>query len=139
MLCAGNPNEYCGAGSRLSLYKKKAIEQSSSSSITASETVTLSSTTSASPTPTGPIINPGNDNYTYLACYTEATTGRALNAKTIAADDMTVEKCLDACALYRYAGIEYRRECWCGNSFGAGSVPVANSQCSLTCAGNVFN
>lgn len=89
--------------------------------------------------PTGPAINLGNESYKYLACYTEATSGRALGAKLVAADDMTVPKCLDACIAYKYAGIEYRRECWCSNSFGTGSVAVADSECSMVCAGNPLN
>ncbi|KAG0636289.1 hypothetical protein HOY80DRAFT_891585 [Tuber brumale] len=154
MKCAGNALEYCGAGSRLSLYKKKDLNSSSSLLVTGSTistsgtassgsgndsaTSTSASTTtstSATPTPTGPTINPGNTNYTYLACYTEATTGRALSGKSLAADDMTVPKCLQACAGFRYAGLEYRRECYCGNTFNAGAIVAPSTQCSLTCMG----
>ncbi|KAG0129679.1 hypothetical protein HOY82DRAFT_586064 [Tuber indicum] len=145
MKCAGNALEYCGAGNRLSLYKKKDLNSSSSLSVTGStssasgtgtsgsgNTTATSTSTSATPTPTGPTINPGNTNYTYLACYTEATTGRALSGKSLAADDMTVPKCLQACAGFRYAGLEYRRECYCGNTFNAGAVVAPSTQCSLT-------
>ncbi|CUS12732.1 unnamed protein product [Tuber aestivum] len=152
MKCAGNALEYCGAGQRLSLYKKKDLISSSSSSAAGSTSPASSTSTSASgsssatststtgtPLPTGPTINPGNANYTYLACYTEATAGRALSGKSLAADDMTVPKCLEACAGFRYAGLEYRRECYCGNTFNAGAVVAPSSQCGLTCMGYVFN
>ncbi|PWW73981.1 WSC-domain-containing protein [Tuber magnatum] len=145
MKCAGNATEYCGAGQRLSLYKRKDLSSSSSLSATSStstssgSSTTSSTSTSGTPMPTGPTINPGNANYTYLACYTEATTGRALSGKFLAADDMTVPKCLEACAGFRYAGLEYRRECFCGDTFSAGAVVAPSSQCGLTCMGYVFN
>ena len=45
--------------------------------------------------------------------------------------------------MYAYAGVEYGRECWCGNTLNvagnSGSTPsknVTDSQCSFTCPGN---
>jgi hypothetical protein len=49
---------------------------------------------------------------------------------------MTLDLCAASCSGYTYFGVEYGRECYCGNSFGAGSVAAAESDCSFTCPGN---
>lgn len=93
--------------------------------------------TTQPPTPPGPVINPGVSGYTSIGCYTEATDGRALpNGATVA--KKTVKMCVDACSTgkYTYAGVEYGGECWCGNAFGAGSVPAPDKDCSMTCNDN---
>lgn len=61
---------------------------------------------------------------------------RALNSKTFADDGMTLEKCGTFCAGFTYFGVEYSRECYCGNSFNAGSVKTAASECNMLCAGS---
>ncbi|KAH8155190.1 uncharacterized protein LAJ45_00199 [Morchella importuna] len=141
MTCAGNPYEYCGSGSRLSLYTKAAVVSSSSSTtVDSSTTIDPSSTpvtVSSTPTPTVPVHNPGNVNYGFQGCYTEATAGRALPQLT-GADDMDIAKCLTICGAYEYAGVEYGRECWCGNTLGVGAVLTELSQCSMLCAGNKY-
>jgi len=69
--------------------------------------------------------------------------------------NMTVELCLKTCASsdtatgqpYRYAGVEYGRECWCGDTLdlaGAtqGTTPATPSKnltasaCGFACPGN---
>jgi hypothetical protein len=52
---------------------------------------------------------------------------------------MTIEKCLSDCWMYQYAGVEYGRECWCGNTLNTGgstSLNVSDSNCGFTCPGN---
>jgi hypothetical protein len=56
---------------------------------------------------------------------------------------MTVALCLEQCWMYNYAGIEYARECWCGNEIdlvgNQESTPaevVSDSECSFACSGN---
>jgi hypothetical protein len=61
---------------------------------------------------------------------------RALSAATFASDDMTLEACQVYCSAYTYFGVEYARECYCGNSFNAGSVPAPAADCSMTCSGD---
>ncbi|KAL6831798.1 WSC domain-containing protein [Trichoderma camerunense] len=98
---------------------------------------TTTSFSSGSPTPTGPVVNPGQDGYKSIGCYTEATDARAL-ANFIETANQTVADCLHACKAddYTYAGLEYGGECWCDNSFGKGSVPAPIEDCSMTCNGN---
>ncbi|KAL8832686.1 MAG: hypothetical protein Q9170_004784 [Blastenia crenularia] len=114
-----------------------------SKSSTISSTATTSSSTSKSSTSTtssqtsGPTIVPGNTDFSYTACYTEATSGRALKTLAAANDSMTVEICLSACSAYQYAGVEYGRECWCDNSIASTATKAtAESQCTFKCAGN---
>lgn len=56
---------------------------------------------------------------------------------------MTIEACLERCWEYRYAGVEYGRECWCGDVLDfrgeADATPgrtVADSECSFPCPGD---
>ncbi|KAL8370699.1 hypothetical protein RB595_000861 [Gaeumannomyces hyphopodioides] len=152
-LCNGNPNEICGGASRLNLYNYQnqfPISSSSSSgqastttggagSASESGTVTVAAAetvTSASATPTAPSQPANIGAYTWYGCQTEATGARALGALTRADDLMTLEMCASVCAGYTYFGVEYARECYCGNSFAAGSLAAPASECSFTCPGN---
>ncbi|KAL8717991.1 MAG: hypothetical protein Q9181_008250 [Wetmoreana brouardii] len=45
--------------------------------------------------------------------------------------------CLSMCYQYKYAGIEYGRECWCGNTLAASSAQAtAETQCNKKCPGD---
>jgi len=122
MVCSGDPTEFCGAGNRLELY---------------STTATRSTTTP--PTPTATLaVKPTVGDYVFVGCQTEATNSRALSQDTYADDAMTLESCAAYCAGYIYFGAEYGRECYCGNSLNAGSVPASLGDCSMTCGGDPF-
>jgi len=43
--------------------------------------------------------------------------------------------CATDCAGFKYWGVEYGGECYCGNSFNTGSVVAQASDCSFTCPG----
>ncbi|KUJ22208.1 uncharacterized protein LY89DRAFT_729673 [Mollisia scopiformis] len=109
---------------------------STSSSSSSSSKVTTSST-SPSARPTLHIVQSAGL-YNYFGCYTEATNTRALSAASYPNDTQTIELCVAACSPYLYAGAEYGRECWCADSFGAGSVLAPDSDCSMTCAGDQY-
>ena len=152
MLCKGNPLEYCGAGSRLSLYTKKVA--GSSSTIATSSTVISSSTTppdstvststttttstSATPTPTGPAINPGNDVFGYAGCYAEPPGGGRALSTLYANDLLTANMCFAQCPSSNYVGLEYGRECWCGNTLNIAVVKKPDTECSMLCKGNAL-
>jgi hypothetical protein len=134
----------------------------SSTGITStSSTLSLTSTTSASSTSgivsstsstsslpalyTGPpVVSDGGVNFTYYGCISEPSSGRLLSSLTENSGTlMTIERCVGECWQYKYAGVEYGRECWCGNSLNAvgntGATPSANftdSACGFTCPGN---
>lgn len=132
MVCTGNPLEYCGAGNRLELYINNTTGTATASG--------ASATTTATSPPTGPTqpatVSAAGTTWKWTDCYTEATTGRALSSTSYAADTVTLESCATFCSAYAYFGTEYGRECYCGNSFAAGSVVAPAADCSFKCAGN---
>ncbi|PNH49132.1 hypothetical protein VD0003_g8014 [Verticillium dahliae] len=68
--------------------------------------------------------------------------GRTLGGALQADDGLTNEVCVAFCRGrgFRFAGSEYRRECWCGNTLAETRVPgttVASlAGCRLSCAGD---
>ena len=83
--CAGNSNEVCGAGNRLSMYNAT--------------------------TPVIPYI-PMIGQYTFVGCQTEAAGGlRALQGLSVAAANMTNEFCASICTAFKMFGTEYGDEC----------------------------
>jgi hypothetical protein len=116
--CAGSSTEVCGAGNRLNVYTKPA------------STSTTFATSSSTVSPTLPT------SYGALGCYSEATSGRALNQKSVSDDAMTVEKCAASCAGFKYFGLEYYFECYCGNTLQPGSVQVPSTDCKFPCKGD---
>ncbi|WYZ34715.1 hypothetical protein EsH8_I_000991 [Colletotrichum jinshuiense] len=94
-------------------------------------------------------IYTGSDKYQYQGCYNEtsdiANTAheRALSggASRVLEGNMTVPLCLSFCSSgadkeYKYAGVEYSRECWCAQRISGLSVKFDDSQCNLPCDGN---
>lgn len=83
-----------------------------------------------------PAVVPSTGPYNYSGCYTEGNGVRALGDQATATPDMTVQSCATYCSGYTYFGLEYSNECYCGNSFGTGSVKTIEDDCSMNCAGN---
>ncbi|KAG6230812.1 hypothetical protein E4U34_007648 [Claviceps purpurea] len=173
-LCPGNKTQYCGAGVRLELYKIGDTSPASSISASTSPPVTTPSlpttrfasssqeggkypdvtnspveVVSPAPAPApapapGPVISDGNANFTYLACVAEPSRGRLLATQILNHVNMTIHMCLQTCWEYNYAGVEYGRECWCGNTVNYGgngglTAPgrnVSNAECGFLCLGN---
>ncbi|KAK3314419.1 WSC domain-containing protein, partial [Apodospora peruviana] len=107
--CAGDSSEICGAGGRMNLYHHPA------KSPTNPETMETS---------------------VRLGCVTEAPGGRTLGLAATASDAMTLEICDAFCAAYTMWGVEYGRECFCGNELRAGAEMVGIGECDMLCAGN---
>ncbi|XP_052286677.1 uncharacterized protein LOC127882202 [Dreissena polymorpha] len=71
----------------------------------------------------------------YLGCYMDNTTKRVLpHALADERTNNTPGDCARRCSNYRYAGVEYWWECFCGNILNANEVP--EEKCSLPCPGN---
>lgn len=54
---------------------------------------------------------------------------------------MTVDKCLQKCWSYKYAGVENGSQCWCGNTinwqgFFSQGRNVSMSDCNINCPGD---
>ncbi|PSN71804.1 heme peroxidase [Corynespora cassiicola Philippines] len=109
MACAGNSAQTCGAGNRISLYSNTGYSAPSVTQV------------------------PG---YNYSGCYSEGTTQRALMDDATASDTMSVQNCATFCDGSKYFGVEYGRECYCGETLSEGAVQQSESDCNMLCAGN---
>ncbi|KZF19119.1 WSC-domain-containing protein [Xylona heveae TC161] len=127
MACTGNKNEICGGPNRLTVWN---VSGSGSGSSSSSSSTKASATSSPTSSPSGGAVS--------LGCYSEATNQRALSgASYVDTTGMTNEACESYCKGkgFTYAGTEYSQECYCGNSFNAGSVG-GQTGCTMACTGN---
>lgn len=87
------------------------------------------------PTPPGAM-----GGYKYLGCYADLVEGlRALWEDGDVTQTMTVEACKALCIDdlgYRYFGVEWGVECYCGNRRDETSMLVEDYQCGMPCAGD---
>uniref|UniRef100_A0A1I8HBG1 WSC domain-containing protein n=1 Tax=Macrostomum lignano TaxID=282301 RepID=A0A1I8HBG1_9PLAT len=66
-----------------------------------------------------------------------STIGPYTQKNCVIRDDITLQLCSQICELgnFKYFGAQYRKECFCGNSYGSqGAAP--ESDCNMNCAGN---
>ena len=119
---------------------------STSSSSTTTSTTSTSSTSTTSSTPL-PYTDMTAKGFAFVGCAPEegrATDGpgRTLTGSLYADDAMTDGKCMDFCSSngYAFAGTEYTRECWCGNSVAPGREPQTTisslAGCNMLCEGD---
>lgn len=124
MACAGNPNELCGAGNRLSVYSN------STANLTVYQVPTVQKT--------------GLPKFwQYNGClHDDAPDGlRALPYQIILNNNNSANNCISQCSNfgYMYGGMEYGNECYCGDQGDVQTANVASapeSDCSTTCSGN---
>lgn len=124
MVCSGSSVEYCGSGNRLELYFNNSTEPGTGGGDGGGD---------GGGEPTQPETVGAYKSY---GCVTEADQTRALTARSFVDSGMTLERCASFCSAYTYFGVEYARECYCGDIFGTGSVAAPAADCSMTCAGN---
>ena len=76
--------------------------------------------------------------FDYVGCYVDPSIpNRALDYATdLDFQSMTVEKCTASCKAngFRYAGLEYYGQCFCGNSVR--SSPAPQAECNYPCSAN---
>ncbi|KAI1339416.1 WSC-domain-containing protein [Xylariaceae sp. FL0016] len=117
MNCGGNSKQMCGGYGRVSIFNN-------------TNPLSMASAPKTSGT------------WQYQSCYMEPQNGRALDTLIKADDKMTVDMCTSACAAakYPFAGLEYGRECWCGQTKNPNiqdaSDPQCAMQCDMPCGGN---
>ena len=77
----------------------------------------------------------------YIGCFKDkgdpfGTQNRDLDGLMVDKIDMTVEDCINLCSSkgFKYAGVEYGTQCFCGNSYG--KYATANN-CNMKCSGNL--
>lgn len=111
MPCSGNSAQTCGAGNRLTLFKRN-------TAVTVPSNATV----------------PG---YGYSGCYTDSTGARVLADKTYSdGAKMSIENCAAFCAGYAYFGTEYAQECYCGSTLKNPTTKVSEGDCAMVCSGN---
>ncbi|KAK4184466.1 WSC domain-containing protein [Podospora australis] len=110
MPCSGDASEKCGNGNRLSVYADPSVIV----------------TPPSSPATAGA--------FSYQSCWIDNLGDRSLKAVDYRTDDMTVEKCADRCQGYFYFGVQYGRECYCGDALGGVAAPERD--CSMLCVGD---
>jgi hypothetical protein len=77
--------------------------------------------------------------WSYAGCGADGAGDRAFRNASMAADDMTIPKCIDFCAKggWTYAGLEYSRECFCADRLDPRYAPKDGvmGSCNYQCAG----
>ena len=115
MTCAGNASELCGGPNRLTLWNNTLYK---------------------------PVqVVPSVGSYLSQGCYTEGSAGRRALTGSSYADsvNMTVGSCVAYCRGkgFKWAGVEYSQECYCGAAVSNGGAP-AESGCDMLCRGSKY-
>ncbi|KAJ4315651.1 hypothetical protein N0V94_005848 [Neodidymelliopsis sp. IMI 364377] len=107
--CTGNKDQKCGGPDHLNVYMNPELAAPAQKTETS--------------------LN----GFVYQSCWTDKVDDRSLKAVDYRLDDMTVEKCANQCKGYSYFGLEYSRECYCGNDLLGKAAPA--SECGMLCMG----
>ncbi|KAK8874124.1 WSC domain-containing protein [Apiospora arundinis] len=84
----------------------------------------------------------GSSKFVYGGCFTETQGLNGSHSRTlkdtteVGPNNMTVPVCLEFCDKYKYAGLQWSRECWCGNEINMRSTKQNDSDCDLACSGD---
>ena len=106
----------------------KTTASSSASKTSAASTTSASSTASGLPS-----------GWAYKGCYIDNAHGRDLPYQLPDNSSLTVESCVQNCygQGYSVAGMEYSRECYCGNAiYSGGALASSDTDCNMPCGGN---
>lgn len=78
--------------------------------------------------------------WSYVGCGRDNIGDRAFTGPTFSRDTTTVQSCVEFCSQrgYSHAGLEYGRECFCGNGLRDGYAPREGSMgnCVMKCSGD---
>lgn len=77
----------------------------------------------------------------YKGCLIDNTDARVLPLQLPDDPELTAQKCVSSCYQlgYSVAGLEYRRECFCGNGiYNGGTLATWQTDCNMTCTGNAM-
>ena len=92
--------------------------------------------TCATLSPTAPSSTPSSSAFAYRGCYTDSSAQRAFTGAVYYDSALTVEECSTDCSKFQFFGVEYGRECYCGNTQDPSSVLAGVSDCNMACSGN---
>jgi hypothetical protein len=119
MACASDSTSSCGGSNAIQLYQNPSLAPV------------------AAPAPVAPPVIVING-FSSSGCIQEVS-GRALTGLRVDYTDMTIDKCTAACAQagFKFAGVEYGQECYCGNTLVNGaSLSSTSGQCYMDCPGD---
>ncbi|KAG6048593.1 hypothetical protein E4U17_007083 [Claviceps sp. LM77 group G4] len=117
--CGGNPQVNCGGGGRMTIMSLGAPHISAP-----------------------PAVVPSVGSWLYQGCYQDnVNQQKTFFWQNFMETSMTPKKCLDLCASFGYhaAGLEYGKECYCGDPANIqvrGSQRVDDKRCDVPCSGN---
>lgn len=138
MVCNGDLTSYCGGSNRLSVWTIAGSSTTTTTTIVSSTTtVSTSKSTTASSTSQAASPSIAISGGTYLGCYMDSTSARALSGYYNSANTQTLNSCAAAAVQnsYKYFGVEYSGECFAGNTIAASSGP-GSPNCNMACYGN---
>lgn len=74
----------------------------------------------------------------FVGCVADNGNPRPLTGASFTADNMTIEICVAFCEDkgYALAGLEYSRECYCGDSIGSATAGDCSTTSKMICAGD---
>lgn len=109
--CAGNGSQACGAGNRLSVFFNQGLDTTRT--------------------------NPGPSGTARVGCVVDDVYARVFPFLFASEEEMTVARCTEGCTGggYSIAGLEFGRECFCGEGLGEG-VQMTEEGCDMRCVGN---
>ncbi|PRP85873.1 hypothetical protein PROFUN_06147 [Planoprotostelium fungivorum] len=114
-----NGDTKCGAGWRNSVYSIGATPTAASTTKAITSSTTKASTVPA--TTTSP--------FQYVGCYRDDNTRDLSVAKPGVS---SLNQCYTSCQGYKYFGVQYSTECYCGNTYGTyGAMP--ETDCNMNC------
>ncbi|KAH9478079.1 WSC domain-containing protein [Psilocybe cubensis] len=77
--------------------------------------------------------------WTSIGCYSDTSSARTLRVAAYTdVTGMTIESCIAFCtpAGYKYAGVEFARECYCDNVIESPGALISDDTCNMTCTGD---
>ena len=77
----------------------------------------------------------------YKGCFVDKTDARVLPLRLPDDPELTAQECVSSCYQlgYSVAGLEYRRECFCGNAiYNGGTLAPWQTDCNMTCTGDAM-
>nr|AAS46752.1 beta-1,3 exoglucanase precursor-like protein [Pleurotus djamor] len=107
MPCTGNNKQTCGAGDRINIFYSGGKK---------------------------PDVPNRVKTWKYSGCFVDSVENRALERPMPIASGVTAQSCTAACkdAGFKFAGLEFGAECFCGNDLD--SSKVNENQCQTACA-----
>ncbi|PVI04908.1 heme peroxidase [Periconia macrospinosa] len=89
-----------------------------------------------STTPPNPPPSPPTS--VFWGCYSDSFDARALSYQASDSSSVTLESCASQCSqlAYKFSGVEYGSQCWCGNSLDSSSTIQPLSECTQPCSGD---